>query len=154
MKSNHTVYTLLLLISLIITAPVLSAQLDIEHARIPAAPPASKIMAAYMLLSNKTGQAITVEQFSSPAFERCEIHKTVLDANGVAKMQPVQKLIIKSGDQLSLKPGSYHLMLFNPKQTLKTGSNVILRAHLNSGKILEIKVKVVAMGHDSHKHNH
>lgn len=154
MKSNHTVYTLLLLVSLTITTPVLSAQLNIEHARIPAAPPASKIMAAYMSLSNKTGQAITVKQFSSPAFERCEIHKTVLDTNGVAKMQSVQTLTIKSGDQLSLKPGSYHLMLFNPKQKLKTGSNVILRAHLNSGLILEIKAKVVAIDHDSHNHNH
>lgn len=47
----------------------------------------------------------------SPIAETVEIHLTEME-NGVMKMRRQESVILKPGQSLSFKPGSYHLMFF------------------------------------------
>lgn len=53
-----------------------------------------------------------------------QVHKTVVDANGVAKMLPIKALKIPAHGEVALKHGSYHVMMMGLKRQLKKGEAV------------------------------
>ncbi len=52
------------------------------------------------------------------------IHETVVDENGVAKMNMVDALVIPAGKSVTLKPGGTHVMLMDLKEPV-TGKEKI-----------------------------
>ena len=67
--------------------------------------------AAFMRLENKGTDARLVSA-SSPISPRVEIH-THLHEGGVMKMRRVDGIDITAGETVELKPGGYHLMMFD-----------------------------------------
>ena len=67
--------------------------------------------AAFMRLENK-GANTRLVSASSPISPRVEIH-THLHEDGVMKMRRVDGIEISAGETVELKPGGYHLMMFD-----------------------------------------
>ena len=97
----------------------------IEDAWVREAPPNATAMAGYMRISNTTDEHIILHAASSPAFKAIEFHRSV-ETEGVYKMIPHLHLHIAANSAFELKPGDYHLMLFNPVDPLKDGDEVTL----------------------------
>ena len=100
--------------------------------------------AAYFVITNGTGQDDALVSVSSPISATVEIHETVAvqasampaasggvmsasPSGGVMMaMRPVDSIPIAAGATVELKPGSYHIMLIDPKEQPATGSTVEL----------------------------
>lgn len=66
--------------------------------------------AGFMTLDNK-GADTRLVSASSPISQRVEIH-THLEEDGVMKMRRVEGIDLSKGQSVELKPGGYHLMMF------------------------------------------
>lgn len=67
--------------------------------------------AAFMTLENK-GTNTRLVSASSPISPRVEIH-THLEEDGVMKMRRVEGIDLAKGQAVELKPGGFHLMMFD-----------------------------------------
>lgn len=147
-----------LLFSLILLS-LISFQAQAHHivvmgAWIPEAPPVSKVLAAFMMIENNSDQDEEIIGIESEDFGHIEMHLSK-EVDGVAKMIPQESLLVPAKGQLVLKPGSYHLMLFKPKRSLKAGETSNFTIKLKSGTQFKIKAKVkqasgMMMNHDHH----
>jgi len=129
-----TMTTFLFLLVLPALATAISP-LSFENAWIAEAPPASKVMAAYVNIHNSGASAREITAVMSPCFENIEIHLSV-NKNGIASMRHQPTLVIPASGTIKLEPGGYHMMLFNPKRELKSGNQCELNFKLINNKIL------------------
>lgn len=90
-----------------------------------AAPPGTKMMAAYLKLDNNSTDSRTLIAAFSPDFAAVEIHQSVIK-DGMARMQHQKSLIIEVGRSLSFQPGGLHLMLMNPNKTIKVNDTILI----------------------------
>ncbi len=116
-------------------------QINIENPWIRSAPPTATVLAGYMTIHNRSGNNIVFTAASSPSFSTVQLHRTTLH-NGMMHMETVKTLPINAGGSATLEPGSYHLMLSNPKQAIKTGDSIPLTLHFeNITKSIHLIVK-------------
>lgn len=99
--------------------------LQIEHAWVRVVPGAP-VSAGYFDLMNPGNAAITVSAISSPQFARVHMHESIVQANGMATMKPVDAVIVAPGQTVSFAPGGYHLMMFDAVEQLAPGDSVTL----------------------------
>lgn len=131
------------------------AELDVSEAWIREMPPGPQVTAGYLVLNNNDNQAITVDRFSSPAFARVELHESI-QTDGMMQMRKMDALHIPGTEGLALQPGGWHLMLFEPKQTLKAGQTLPLTLHCGKDSVTttaEVR-KGGASQHEFHDHQH
>lgn len=73
----------------------------------------SKVGAGYFKIINNTTNKIVLDNIYSDISEKQEVHEVIL-INEVYKMRPLKKpLSILPGNELILKPKSYHVMFYN-----------------------------------------
>jgi periplasmic copper chaperone A len=113
-----------------------------------ATPGGAQAAAAYATVIAPAGDRLTGA--STPAAQKAEIHSMSMD-NGVMKMRSVEGLDLPAGQQVTLKPGGYHIMLTGLAKPLVEGQSFPLT--LNFAKAGERQVtvnvqKVGAMGPD------
>ncbi len=77
--------------------------------------------AVYLTITN-SGPTDTLTGASTPVAASAGVHETIND-KGIMKMRPVPKLPVPQGQPVTLKPGSYHIMLMDLKQPLKQGDS-------------------------------
>ncbi len=78
----------------------------------------------YMTIANKGEVPDRLVSASSPLADHVEIHEMSV-ANGIMTMHPVPGgLAVPAHGSVTLKPGSYHLMLIGPKQPFKAGDTI------------------------------
>jgi hypothetical protein len=82
--------------------------------------------AAYMTITNGTGQADALVSVATDAAANPEIHQTTEDASGMMGMHPVERLNIPAGGTVTLEPGGFHIMLINLTGELVAGSTIEL----------------------------
>jgi hypothetical protein len=82
--------------------------------------------AAYMTITNETGQADALISVATDAAANPEIHQTTEDASGMMGMHPVERLDIPAGGTVTLEPGGFHIMLINLTGELVAGSTIEL----------------------------
>lgn len=113
----------------------------------PAATPAgARTGAVYMTLANKANTADSLTGASSDVAAKVQIHEMAV-INGVMQMrQPVNGLAIPAGGSVTLKPGSYHVMLIGLKRALTAGEAVPLTLTFAKPGIISVTVPVKAMG--------
>ena len=75
---------------------------------------------------------------------RVELHRTIIDDRGVAKMQPVEKICIEPGGSVELKHGGYHIMIMDVK--LQEGSTILIKLYFDNGDIVDVDVPVKPKG--------
>ncbi|MDO8753624.1 MAG: copper chaperone PCu(A)C [Anaerolineales bacterium] len=98
--------------------------------------------AAYMLITNGARQADELIGISSDAATAVEIHLSQMSVDGLMQMSQQKSVVIDSGAQLELKPGSYHVMLIGLKQDLNVGDSITLILHFRNYEDITLSVPV------------
>lgn len=98
--------------------------LEIIHPNIPQ--PASSAMAAagYMGISNAGDEADRLIGVETTVAQSAMLHKTEVNADGVASMAHVEGIDIPANDTVVLESGGYHIMLMGLTQELIEGQMV------------------------------
>ncbi len=118
------------------------ANLSINNAWISEAPPVSKVMVAYMTISNTSNEAIDITKAESELYSSIEFHETIHE-DGMARMVRHSELTIPANGSIQLKRGGKHFMLFNPTKHLTAGDtvNIRLTTNNNTAKIISVTVE-------------
>jgi len=122
-----------------------SAAVTVDGAWARPTVPGQKGTGAFMRITAKDGAKLVGA--SSSAAGVVEVHEMKMDG-GVMKMRPVPALDLPAGQTVELKPGGYHVMLMDLKNTLPKDSTVPLTllfkdARGNDSR-LELKVPVAS----------
>ncbi len=147
-KRITTIYCLIIL-SLFSTA-FANNSIKVHDAWVRSAPPNAKVLAAYMVIMNKSGEQRALTAVSSSKFEKIEMHKTEIH-EGMMKMVPQKQLSIPAGGALTLEPGGYHLMLINPESVPQEGEHINFELHFDNGKVINVSAPV-RKGRNTHEH--
>jgi copper(I)-binding protein len=114
----------------------LAGDIVVEDAWIQDAPPAAKVMAAYMRIVNRSDSAVTVEAVKSDRFGAVDIHATEVH-HGMAAHMSKRKVRIGPGESFIFEPGGHHLMLQKAKGAVRVGDTVAFMVYFDNGSILE-----------------
>ncbi len=142
---------------LLSTKAVFAADLVIQDAWIPEAPPVSKVMAGYMMVHNKTAKPITLISASAKGFDYVEMHKTVTE-DGLSKMIKQEKLVVPANGKLKFERGGLHLMFFGPTRRVVQGESVPITLKTSDNNTIQFTAQVkeasIKDKHDHHHHHH
>ena len=100
--------------------------------------------AAYMTITNETGQADALIGVATTAAANPEIHETTADASGMMGMHPVERLNIPAGGTVTLEPGGFHVMLINLTGELVAGSTIELTLTFEKAGAVTVTAEVRA----------
>jgi copper(I)-binding protein len=128
------------------------AAVRVEQAWIREPPPAAAVLAGYMSITNDGGAPVGITGVESDAFERVEMHRTVIE-NGIARMAGVDTLEIPAGTRIVLEPGALHMMLIGPRRELGAGDHVDLTLMLSDGSRLTVTAEVRSTAGEGHRHH-
>ena len=111
-----------------------------------ATPKGAAAGAAYMTITNKGTAPDRVSCVSDDASAQCQIHSMTME-DGVMKMRPVEGgLGIKPGETVTLKPGSFHVMLLDLKHPLEQGQSVKATLKFDTAGTVDIEYPIAAIG--------
>jgi periplasmic copper chaperone A len=123
-----------------------NTSITIEQPWARATPVGAKTGAVYMTLDNKSGTADRLTGASSDVADKLQIHEMTVE-NGVMKMREVAGgLSIPAGGSVTLKPGSYHMMLIGLRKPLTVGEQFPLTLTFEKAGNIAVTVPVQAMG--------
>ena len=112
--------------------------------------PGQKGSGAFMKITAK--ESVQLTGVSSPVAGLAEVHEMKMEGD-VMKMRAVPVLELAAGSTVELKPGGYHLMLMDLKQSLIAGSTVPVTLVFRDGKgsdtRVEVKLRVAAAAPDA-----
>ena len=109
--------------------------------------------AAFLSITNTGSAGDRLIASHTPAAKRAELHHHIMD-NGVMRMRQVKAIDLPAGVMTLLKPGNFHVMLFELKSMLKEGDMFPLSLTFEKAGNATIIVHVVRTGSGkSHEHN-
>jgi copper(I)-binding protein len=132
--------------------------LRIEHPYATPSPPGAANGAAYLRAVRNTGdQPDRLVGASSPVARAVEIHRSVIDAQGVMRMRAVDGIALPPRAEVRLRHGGeHHLMLIDLKQPLKVGDRFPMTLRFERAGEREVTVWVqqprISAGAHGHKH--
>ncbi len=141
MRWRHPVFVCLVLALTLVAAASEEAGVSVRDAWVRETPPGMTMMAGYMALRNNTSRSQVLVAASSPGFETVMIHRTIVK-DGMAGMVHASQIELPPSANLSFAPGGYHLMLMNPKRTLRAGDRVDINLEFRSGLRLPVSFEV------------
>jgi len=98
--------------------------------------------AAYLSIVNKGRASDRLVGARSSCCASVEIHETRVE-NDIMRMLPVDSgIAIEPGSTVSFKPGGYHLMLFDPGESLRLGKRFELTLVFEIGGEMTVEVEV------------
>ena len=100
--------------------------------------------AVYLQIANMGRSAVIISSASSTVAQQVEFHRTVLE-NEIARMEPVESLVIPAGATLELHPGGLHIMLRQLRTDLKPGSSLDLHLVLATGEMIQLSIPIMNM---------
>ncbi len=118
--------------------------LKIDHLFARATPTGAKTGGVFFTVENRGEIGDTLIRASSPIAGNVELHHMAVEA-GVMRMRAIPAVEVKPGGKLELKPGGYHLMLFDLRQPLKNGDKFPLTLTFDRAGTLEVSVVVEAI---------
>ena len=116
------------------------AELVILDAWIQDLPPAVPVRAGYLAISNSNAAAVRIVGLRGAAFERIEMHLSVMK-DGTMQMEPVERLTIEAGEILLFEPGGLHLMMY-PKQPTRPGDSYRVTVEFDNGETRNFEMVV------------
>ncbi|MEJ2743589.1 MAG: copper chaperone PCu(A)C [Gammaproteobacteria bacterium] len=94
------------------------AVLTVEHAWVRVMPPNSTSTAVYFDLTNHSAHSVAVVGVEADWATGAAFHQTIRAA-GVARMQPVNEVLIPAGDTFRFQPGGQHIMMMGLREPLR-----------------------------------
>lgn len=151
---SYLIWMFTVLLTMFSTLSQASESLMIHNAWIPEMPPVSRVHAGFASFHNASDKTVEIVSISSPDYARIEMHLSK-EVSGMARMIPQKSLIVQANQMLTLKHGSYHLMMFKPKRKLKSGDTVQLTIQLSNGteQTMTATVKKSSQA-NTHQHQH
>ncbi|MCU0489434.1 MAG: copper chaperone PCu(A)C [Anaerolineales bacterium] len=101
--------------------------------------------AIYFTIKNPNNAPDFLVQASSEVAMQTEIHNTLMDAQGVMKMEHQASVEIKGKDSRAFAPGGLHIMLMNLKQDLKVGDTIEVRLRFENSQEMTVQATVQEM---------
>lgn len=141
MSGRNAVFVCLMLALTPVPAASEEAGVSVGDAWVREAPPSMTMMAGYMELRNTTSRPQVLVAARSPGFESVMIHRTIVK-DGIASMVHAPQIELAANASLVFAPGSYHLMLMNPKRTLRAGDRVVINLQFRGGLVLPATFEV------------
>lgn len=141
MRWRHPVFACLILAPTLVTAASEEAGISVRDAWIRETPPGMTMMAGYMALRNNTSRSQVLVAASSPGFATVMLHRTIVK-DGMARMVHAPQIELTPNASLIFAPGGYHLMLMNPKRTLRAGDPVVINLEFRGGLVLPVAFEV------------
>jgi len=117
------------------------AGVSVRDAWVRESPPGVAMMAGYMALRNNTSRSQVLVAARSSDFETVMIHRTIVK-DGMASMVHASQIEIAPNASLLFAPGGYHLMLLNPKRTLRAGNRVDVNLEFRGGLVLPVAFEI------------
>ncbi|HAL39451.1 MAG TPA: hypothetical protein DCP03_15595, partial [Polaromonas sp.] len=96
---------------------------EVKDAWVRATVPGQKGTGAFMSITAKDGAKLVGASF--PVAGVAQVHEMKMDGD-IMKMRAMPSLDLPAGQTVQLKPGGYHVMMMDLKQTLPKGSTVPL----------------------------
>ncbi|HEX5163110.1 MAG TPA: copper chaperone PCu(A)C [Steroidobacteraceae bacterium] len=115
--------------------------LTISHPWSRATAPGMPMGVAYLAITNRGKAADALVAASTPAAAQVEIHQTTL-SDGMARMRPVQEVVIAPGSTVKIEPGGIHLMLVGLKQPLSPLDTVPLTLRFRDAGEITIQLSI------------
>ncbi len=130
-----------------------AGKIHIDHPWSREAPPNAPVIGGFFQLTNHGETEDALIAAESPIAGRVEIH-THANEDGVMKMIKIDEVRVAAHETVVFKPGSFHLMIFNPTQTLQEGDRFPMTLTFkNAGKI-DVEMAVEKKGHmEKHMHH-
>lgn len=100
--------------------------------------------AVFLTLHNPQTAADKLVGASTPVAGGVELHQTSTDANGVTQMTKVDAIEIQPGQQVDLKPDSYHIMLTGLTAPLVEGTPFDITLDFENAPDVTLPVTVTA----------
>ena len=125
----------LLLAAALIAACSAPADAPVVASDVRIADNAPGMAAAYMAITNNTGDSIAINSVQSPQYESASLHETT-EEDGVSRMRRMDALLIPAHEAVSLEPGGKHLMLMRA-----TGETDIVELNLYADDLLVLSIR-------------
>lgn len=87
---------------------------------------------AFAIVENPTDKNLVIVAASSDVSDKVELHE-MKNEGGMMQMAPVAKVPLPAHGKAELKPGSFHVMLFDMKKKPADGDKVKLTLTLDDG---------------------
>ncbi|MEZ5293899.1 MAG: copper chaperone PCu(A)C [Vicinamibacterales bacterium] len=100
---------------------------------------------AFAVVENTGNAPRSIVAASSDLSDKVELHE-MKNENGMMRMSPVKKMDVPAQGRLELKPGSFHVMLFEIKKRPAPGDKVRLTLTLDDGTTVTTEAQVRAPG--------
>jgi copper(I)-binding protein len=130
-----------LLSMLLLAALPALAQVTVGEPWVRATVAQQQATGAFMTLTSTKGARLVAA--SSPAAGVVEVHEMKM-IDDVMRMREIPGLDLPAGQAVTLKPGGYHLMLFQLKQPLNEGDNIPLTLEIEDAQKVRSQVVVNA----------
>lgn len=140
----------LLPLVLLVATPALAydygiGDLSLDHPWARATPPVAPVAGGYVTIVNGGRAPDRLLAVTSPIAERIEVHE-LTTVDGVARMRPVDGLVIAPGETIVLKPGSLHLMFLKPTGPLRQGERFPATFVFEKAGAVAVEFTVQGMG--------
>ncbi|RJX69756.1 copper chaperone PCu(A)C [Vibrio sinensis] len=143
-----------LVLSTLLCSSFAQASSDImtHHAYARATPPNAPTSAVFVTLMNKGAEDRIIISATTPAAGNVELHDVLKDGD-VMKMRQIETIDIPANGQVELKPGSFHIMLFDLKKPFVDGDSIDVELTFKNGEkqTFNAPIKKVMAGM---KHHH
>lgn len=113
----------------------------ISDAWVRRVPPAARMTAGYLTISNRGTEPLVIVGAESPAFGSVEIHGTLMN-DGVASMREHDSVPVGPGETVRFEPGGLHLMLMQATDGVPGSGEVAMALLLENGERLEFMAPV------------
>lgn len=97
--------------------------------------------AAYFVIHNQ-GAADKLLAVESEAAEQVQIHRSIIDDQGIASMVEQKRVTIAANADTTFEPGGLHVMLIRLKEPLVAGDSIKLRLHFERSGTYEIEAAI------------
>lgn len=139
MKPKQLKFIVTALILALGSASLYAQSVDVRNAWVRGTVPGQRGTGAFMsLTAQETTRLVGVD---SPVAGVAEVHEMKMEGD-VMKMRPLPLLELPAGKTVELKPGSYHLMLMDLKQTLPKDTSVPLVLHFRNAQGVQSRLEL------------
>jgi len=118
------------------------SEVVVENAWVGEVPPSSPVAAAYMTIKNNGTADDKLLSVTSGISGHTMVHETVVDEEGVARMNMIDALVIPAGRSVVLKPGGTHIMLMDLKEPVTGKGKIELDLKFENAGDMKIEAPV------------
>jgi periplasmic copper chaperone A len=126
----------------LLQAATATAQVVATEGWTRATAPGAKTGVGYLVLTNKGSEEASLMVLTSTVSDKVQIHRTSLDAKGVARMWPVGFLKIQPGESVRFDPNGLHLMFNDIKAPFTVGKKIPVRLIFEHESEINIELEV------------